>query len=74
MRVVIMGCGRVGSALALRLDALGHQVTVVDQNPDAFRRLGAFDGLRVTGIGFDRDTLAEAGIEQADAFAAVRQR
>jgi trk system potassium uptake protein TrkA len=69
--VVIMGCGRVGSALALRLDALGHQVTVVDQNPDAFRRLGAFDGLRVTGIGFDRDTLAEAGIEQADAFAAV---
>ncbi|TXR51785.1 potassium channel family protein [Quadrisphaera setariae] len=71
MRVVIMGCGRVGSALALRLDALGHLVTVVDQNPDAFRRLGAFDGERVTGIGFDRDTLVEAGIESADAFAAV---
>lgn len=71
VRVVIMGCGRVGSALALRLDGLGHQVTVVDQNPDAFRRLGAFDGLRVTGIGFDRDTLVEAGIEQAEAFAAV---
>lgn len=66
-----MGCGRVGSALALRLDGLGHQVAVVDQNPDAFRRLGAFDGLRVTGIGFDRDTLAEAGIEETDAFAAV---
>jgi trk system potassium uptake protein len=71
VRVVIMGCGRVGSALALRLDALGHQVTVVDQNPDAFRRLGAFDGERVTGVGFDRDTLVEAGIESADAFAAV---
>ncbi|PWJ49291.1 trk system potassium uptake protein TrkA [Quadrisphaera granulorum] len=66
-----MGCGRVGSALALRLEGLGHQVTVVDQNPDAFRRLGAFDGDRVTGIGFDRDTLIEAGIESADAFAAV---
>jgi trk system potassium uptake protein len=71
VHVVIMGCGRVGSSLAMSLADLGHEVTVVDQNPDAFRRLGAFEGGRVTGLGFDRDTLHEAGIERADAFAAV---
>jgi trk system potassium uptake protein TrkA len=71
VRVVIMGCGRVGAALAGRLADLQHEVVVVDQNPDAFRRLGAFDGGRVTGVGFDRDTLVEAGIEGAGAFAAV---
>jgi trk system potassium uptake protein TrkA len=50
----------------------GHSVAVVDQNPDAFRRLGAtFEGQRVTGIGYDRDTLIEAGIGEAYAFAAV---
>jgi trk system potassium uptake protein TrkA len=50
----------------------GHSVAVVDQNPDAFRRLGAaFEGQRVTGIGYDRDTLIEAGIAEAYAFAAV---
>lgn len=72
MRVVIMGCGRVGSSLAATLGRLGHEVTVVDQNPEAFRRLGtAFEGRTVTGMGFDRTTLVEAGIEGADAFAAV---
>ncbi|MDQ3600691.1 MAG: TrkA family potassium uptake protein [Actinomycetota bacterium] len=72
MHVVIMGCGRVGSTLAHMLEARGHSVAVVDQNAEAFRRLGAgFAGRRVTGIGFDRDTLTEAGIEQAQAFAAV---
>jgi trk system potassium uptake protein TrkA len=71
VHVVIMGCGRVGSSLAAALDARGHEVTVVDQNPDAFRRLGQFEGSRVTGVGFDRETLLEAGIERADAFAAV---
>lgn len=72
MRVVIMGCGRVGSSLAATMGRLGHDITVVDQNPEAFRRLGAaFQGRTVTGMGFDRTTLVEAGIEGADAFAAV---
>jgi trk system potassium uptake protein TrkA len=67
-----MGCGRVGSTLAHTLEALGHSVAVIDQDADAFRRLGAdFAGLTVTGIGFDRDVLVQAGIERADAFAAV---
>jgi trk system potassium uptake protein TrkA len=72
LHVVIMGCGRLGSTLAHKLDAHGHTVAVIDQNADAFRRLGAeFGGSTVTGVGFDRDTLREAGIERADAFAAV---
>ena len=72
MRIVIMGCGRVGSTLAQSLEMRGHAVAVIDQNPDAFRRLGAdFGGLTVTGVGFDREVLIEAGVERADAFAAV---
>jgi trk system potassium uptake protein TrkA len=72
MHVVIMGCGRLGSTLAHNLDTRGHSVAVIDQNADAFRRLGAdFGGLTVTGVGFDRDVLGQAGIERADAFAAV---
>ena len=72
MHVVIMGCGRLGSTLAHKLDAQGHSVAVIDQNADAFRRLGAeYGGTTVTGIGFDRDVLRSAGIERADAFAAV---
>lgn len=67
-----MGCGRVGSTIAHSLEAAGHSVAVVDQNAEAFRRLGPeFAGRTVTGVGFDRDTLIEAGIEEADAFAAV---
>lgn len=67
-----MGCGRLGSTLANKLDARGHSVAVIDQNADAFRRLGAeFGGITVTGIGFDREVLRSAGIERADAFAAV---
>nr|WP_202523781.1 TrkA family potassium uptake protein [Kitasatospora sp. SID7827] len=67
-----MGCGRVGSALARTLEKQGHSVAVIDQDPTAFRRLGAgFHGRRVTGVGFDQDTLKEAGIEEAGAFAAV---
>lgn len=67
-----MGCGRLGSTLAHKLDARGHSVAVIDQNADAFRRLGAeYGGITVTGIGFDRDVLRSAGIERADAFAAV---
>jgi trk system potassium uptake protein TrkA len=69
---VIMGCGRTGSTLAQLVEQRGHTVAVVDQNPDAFRRLGGgFEGRRVVGLGFDRDTLLEAGIQEAYAFAAV---
>lgn len=72
VHIVIMGCGRVGSTLARDFQALGHSVSVIDQDREAFRRLGAdFNGLTVAGIGFDRDTLIEAGIQRADAFAAV---
>lgn len=67
-----MGCGRVGSALAIELENLGHSVSVIDQNREAFRRLGPdFKGRTIAGVGFDRDTLLEAGIESAEAFAAV---
>ena len=69
---VIMGCGRVGAMLALSLQERGHSVAVVDQNPEAFRRLPeAFEGNKVTGLGFDRDTLTTAGIDDAYGFAAV---
>ncbi|MET0819934.1 potassium channel family protein [Aeromicrobium endophyticum] len=72
MHIVIMGCGRVGSTLARNLEARGHTTAVIDTNPDAFRRLGpGFAGITVTGMGFDRDVLVKAGIERADAFAAV---
>ena len=67
-----MGCGRVGSSLAIELESAGHSVSVIDQARESFRRLGPnFKGHTVTGMGFDRDTLLEAGIEKADAFAAV---
>ena len=67
-----MGCGRVGATLAQSLESRGHSVAVIDQNPDAFRRLDAdFTGKRVTGLGFDRGTLVQAGVEDAHAFAAV---
>ncbi len=77
MHVVVAGCGRVGSSLALELVQAGHSVAVIDRNPDAFRRLigdsggSAFAGTTVQGVGFDRDRLLEAGIERADAVAAV---
>src|SRR3954453_6835275 len=67
-----MGCGRVGSTLARSLEDRNHTVSVIDSNPDAFRRLGpSFSGTKVTGIGFDQGVLDRAGIETADAFAAV---
>ncbi len=72
MHIVIMGCGRVGSTLAHILEDRGNSVAIIDMNPDAFRKLRAsFKGSRVTGVGFDRDVLIQAGIQQADAFAAV---
>jgi trk system potassium uptake protein TrkA len=72
VHVVIMGCGRVGSTLAHSLEARGHRVSIIDQDGDAFRRLSPeFAGTTVTGVGFDREVLIQAGIESADAFAAV---
>jgi trk system potassium uptake protein TrkA len=72
VHIVIMGCGRVGSTLAHTLESRGHSLAVIDQDADAFRRLGPdFTGLTVTGIGYDREVLESAGIERADAFAAV---
>ncbi|MCD0451985.1 TrkA family potassium uptake protein [Actinocorallia sp. API 0066] len=72
MHIVIMGCGRVGSTLAHILEDKGHSVAIIDQNPEAFRRLrGSFKGRRVIGVGFDRDVLVEAQIEKASAFVAV---
>ncbi len=67
-----MGSGRVGVALTHHLERLQHSVAVIDQDPLAFRRLGEnFKGLQVVGMGFDRETLIDAGIERASAFAAV---
>jgi trk system potassium uptake protein TrkA len=72
VHVVIMGCGRVGSTLARSLEDRNHTVAVIDNQPDAFRRLGpGFNGDKVTGFGFDQQVLEKAGIRRADAFAAV---
>lgn len=69
---VIMGCGRVGASLADQLDRAGHSVAIIDRTSDSFRRLSAdFSGRKVTGMGFDRDALEQAGIDDAYAFAAV---
>jgi len=70
--VVVMGCGRVGSSLATALSRIGHEVAVIDRDASAFLRLGSdFTGHTVVGMGFDRDVLIRAGIERAEAFAAV---
>ncbi len=62
VHIVIMGCGRTGAALATEFEGRGHSVAVIDQAGDAFRRLPAsFQGQKITGIGFDRDTLVSAG-------------
>ena len=67
-----MGCGRVGATLAINLSERGHSVAIIDSNSDSFRRLPEdFPGQQVTGLGFDRDALTQAGIEQAAGFAAV---
>jgi len=72
MKIIIVGCGRVGSALTLDLSLRGHQVTVIDNDPLAFESLGlAFKGEKVVGVGFDREILIKAGIQKADALAAV---
>lgn len=69
---VIMGCGRVGATLAHTLEDSGHSVAIIDQDERAFRRLRTgFGGRKITGVGFDRETLKQADIESAYAFAAV---
>ena len=72
MKVIILGCGRLGSYLARRLDGEGHTVSIIDRNADSFARLGTkFHGRMVFGTGIDEDVLKRAGIESADAFIAV---
>lgn len=72
MNVIVVGCGRVGSQLATLLSVEGHNVTVIDKDGEAFKRLGTtFNGVTVRGLGFDEDVLAEAGIAECDSFAAV---
>ncbi len=72
MHVVVIGCGRVGSGLAIEFTRAGHSVGVIDKSPRAFRRLPAdWPGQRVVGFGFDRDHLEEAGAKRAEGLAAV---
>jgi len=72
MYIIIVGCGRVGSELANLLQNEDHNVVVIDNDPDSFRRLGSkFNGITLTGDGFDTELLKEAGIDKADAFCVV---
>lgn len=73
MKVIIMGCGRAGSQLAIELDREGQEVTVLDVNAYQFSRFlpENFSGRTITGNGIDQDILRRAGIEEADAFVAV---
>jgi len=74
MKVVIMGCGRVGAQLAVLLDKEGHKVTTLDTDAYSFRRLPSdFGGTALIGNGLDEEALKKAGIEEADAFVAVTQ-
>ncbi|HEX77777.1 MAG TPA: TrkA family potassium uptake protein [Dehalococcoidia bacterium] len=74
MKLVIMGCGRVGAALASLMDEEGHKVTILDRDSHSFRRLSpSFKGTALVGDGTDEETLRKAGIETADAFVAVTQ-
>jgi trk system potassium uptake protein TrkA len=72
MKVIIMGCGRVGSQVATLLSHSGHDITVIDSDPAALAILGPeFGGRKIRGVGFDKGVLLEAGIENADAFVAT---
>lgn len=74
MKVIIMGCGRVGAQLATELDAEGHKVAVLDLDDYSFRKLPpTFKGTALVGSGLDDDLLKKAGIEEADVFIAVTQ-
>jgi trk system potassium uptake protein TrkA len=72
VNIVVVGCGRVGSQLATMLSVEGHNVVVIDRDDSAFRRLGStFNGVTLRGLGFDEEILEQAGVREADAFAAV---
>ncbi|MDE3222354.1 MAG: TrkA family potassium uptake protein [Acidobacteriota bacterium] len=71
MDIIVVGCGRVGSELAMQLSEEGHSVVVIDKNREAFRRLTRFHGKTLIGSGFDRDVLFQADASHADALAAV---
>jgi len=72
MRVVILGCGRVGSLLAGMFDRAGHEVVIIDKNADAFWRLDpTYGGEKITGMGMDEEILRRAGLDRAEAFIAV---
>jgi len=72
MKIVILGCGRVGSTLATMLDQAGHEVSVIDFSSEAFLRLSPdFSGETILGNGVDEEVLIRAGIKEADAFVAV---
>ena len=71
MHIVVVGCGRVGSELAMQLSEEGHSVVVIDKNRDSFRRLTRFSGKTLVGSGFDREILLQADASHADALAAV---
>ena len=74
MKIVIMGCGRVGARLAGLLDIEGHDVSIMDTDAYSFRRLPAeFGGNALVGNGMDEDSLRKAGIENADAFISLTQ-
>lgn len=74
MNIVILGCGRVGSTLARMMYNDGHNVTIIDMQSEAFRRLGTkYKGSRIIGNGIDEDVMRRAGIETADVFLAVTQ-
>ena len=74
MKVIIMGCGRVGAQLASLLEKEGHQITALDKNENSFRRLPPdFKGTALLGNGLDEEVLKKAGIEETDAFIAVTQ-
>jgi len=72
VKIVILGCGRVGSTIAGIMFREGHDVTIMDRDPDSFRRLPAdFDGVKFVGNGLDEESLRKAGLEKTDVFVAV---
>jgi len=72
VHIIVVGCGNVGAQLAVLLSTEGHDVVIIDKDPGAFRRLGTtFNGVKMTGHGYDEEVLKEAGIKKCDAFAAV---
>ena len=74
MKIIIMGCGRVGAQLACLLEQDGHEITVIDTDAYSFRRLPPdFNGTALLGNGMDEDTLERAGIREADVFVAMTQ-